>query len=71
MDAAGHRGPSPEGFEAYLDLTSEEIARIVLCLLIEESLRERLAVFRVAAENGDVCMPAPDAMPAATECAAR
>jgi hypothetical protein len=38
--------PPPDQLEAYLDLTSEEIARLVLCLLIEETLRERLAVFR-------------------------
>lgn len=32
--------------EAYLDLTPADIARIVLCLLVEEEARKRLAAFR-------------------------
>jgi hypothetical protein len=32
--------------DAYLDLNAEDVARIVLCLLIEEMLKERLAAFR-------------------------
>jgi hypothetical protein len=39
---------------AYLDLSAAEVARILLCLLIEESLRGRLSVFREE----------PDKMPA-------
>jgi hypothetical protein len=38
--------PPPDHLETYLDLTAEEIARIVLCLLIEEALKRRLAAFR-------------------------
>lgn len=38
--------PPLEELDAYLDLSAEEIARLVLCLLIEEALRGRLAVFR-------------------------
>lgn len=36
----------PDNLDAYMDLGAEDIARLVLCLLIEEMLRERLAVFR-------------------------
>ena len=36
----------PENLEAYMDLGKEDIARLVLCLLIEERLKERLAEFR-------------------------
>jgi hypothetical protein len=35
-----------EQFDAYLSMTSEDIARLILCLLIEEKLRQRLAAFR-------------------------
>lgn len=45
-DEGGGIEPSPGNLEAYLDLTAEEIARLVLCLLIEERLRARLAAFR-------------------------
>lgn len=38
--------PPGDELDAYLDLGAEEIARLVLCLLIEEALRGRLAVFR-------------------------
>lgn len=34
--------------DACLDLTTEDIARLVLCLLVEEMLRGRLAAFRSA-----------------------
>jgi hypothetical protein len=37
---------SPEKLDLYLDLTAGEISRIILCLLIEEALRGRLAAFR-------------------------
>jgi hypothetical protein len=36
----------PEELDAYLDLGNDDIARIVLCLLIEEALRGRLAAYR-------------------------
>lgn len=36
----------PENLDAYLDLGAEDISRLVLCLLVEEMLRERLAAFR-------------------------
>ncbi len=39
---------------AYLDLSPAEVARILLCLLIEESLRGRLAVFREEPEKPPV-----------------
>jgi hypothetical protein len=38
--------PPPDELDAYLDLSAEEISRIILCLLIEEALRGRLAVYR-------------------------
>jgi hypothetical protein len=38
--------PPPENLDAYLDLSREEIGRLVLCLLIEEALRRRLAEYR-------------------------
>jgi hypothetical protein len=36
----------PDNLDAYLDLSAEDIARLVLCLLLEEALRGRLAAFR-------------------------
>lgn len=41
------RQDQPDNLDAYLDLGAEDIARLVLCLLVEEMLRERLAAFRV------------------------
>ncbi len=35
-----------EQLDAYLSMTSEDIARLILCLLIEETLKQRLAGFR-------------------------
>jgi hypothetical protein len=43
---------SPEELDAYLDLSNDDIARIVLCLLIEEALRGRLMAFRSLPESG-------------------
>ncbi len=37
------RKPSPEELDAYLHLRKEEIVRLVLCLLIEDGLREQVA----------------------------
>ena len=38
--------PPPEELDAYLHMGAEDIARLVLCLLVEEALRRRLAAFR-------------------------
>ena len=35
--------PTPEELDAYVHLTREEIARLVLCLMIEEALASQLA----------------------------
>jgi hypothetical protein len=32
----------PEQNDAYLSMTTEDIARLILCLIIEEALRTRL-----------------------------
>lgn len=45
------RQPSAAELEAYTCLTTAEIARLVLCLLIEEALERRLAVFRSQAHD--------------------
>jgi hypothetical protein len=45
-EAASSLERLPENFDAYIDLNAEEICRLVLCLMIEERLRSRLAVFR-------------------------
>lgn len=36
----------PGDLDAYIDMTAEEIARLILSLMVEEALRERLAAFR-------------------------
>ncbi len=41
--------PSHEEIEAYLKLKKEEIVRLVLCLLIEEALREQIQALPVSA----------------------
>jgi hypothetical protein len=38
--------PPPDDLDAYLDLTADEVARLILCLLVEEALRCRLAAYR-------------------------
>jgi hypothetical protein len=38
--------PQSEELDAYLQLGAEEIARLVLCLLIAEALKSKLASFR-------------------------
>lgn len=38
-----HREPSPEELEAYHNMGLKDIVRLVLCLLIGEELRNRLA----------------------------
>jgi hypothetical protein len=43
--------PAPEHLDAYTHLSKQEIARLVLCLLIEERLVERLAAFRSRPEQ--------------------
>jgi hypothetical protein len=37
------REPSPEEIQALIDLGAEEIARIVLCLLIDEAVKGQIA----------------------------
>lgn len=32
--------------DAYLTMTTEDIARLILCLIIEDTLRTRLAAYR-------------------------
>jgi hypothetical protein len=39
--------PPPEKLDAYLDLSNDDVERIVLCLMVEEALRRRLAVYRL------------------------
>jgi hypothetical protein len=38
--------PPPNELDAYLDLSAGELARLVLWLLIEEGLQERMSGFR-------------------------
>ena len=40
------RQPSADELEAYVSLSQAEIARLVLCLLIEEGLGQQLTPFR-------------------------
>ena len=40
--------PTAEGLDTYLHLSTQEIARLVLYLMVEEGLRGRLASFRRA-----------------------
>jgi hypothetical protein len=42
-------GNQPDNLDAYMNLGSKEIVRLVLLLLVEERLRKQLAAFR--AEN--------------------
>ncbi len=37
---------SPEELAPYLALAAADIARLVLCLIVEDELRRRLALFR-------------------------
>jgi hypothetical protein len=46
-------GSDPPPDNNYLDLTVDEITRIVLFLMLEEALRGRLAEFRGAGRNVD------------------
>lgn len=45
------REPTPEELEAYMGLSSQDIARLVLCLLMEEALRSQLSAFRSGPEE--------------------
>ncbi len=47
----------PDELDAFMDLGAEDVARLVLCLLVEEMLRERLDSFRGAASRGDLHPP--------------
>ena len=43
----------PDHLDAYMNLGAQDIARLVLCLLIEEALEGRLAAFRHGLELRD------------------
>jgi hypothetical protein len=45
MQAAGLE-PTADDLCAYLDLSRDQIAHLILCLMIEEALRQRLLAFR-------------------------
>jgi hypothetical protein len=45
------REPRPEELDAYMHLSKQDIARLVLCLLIEETLGGRLVPFRSPHEH--------------------
>ena len=49
----------PGELDAYLDLGAEDIARLVLCLLVEEMLRDRLAAYRNRRPQQIECNPSP------------
>jgi hypothetical protein len=38
--------PPADDLDVYQDLSEDQIAHLVLCLLIEEALRQRLLAFR-------------------------
>lgn len=38
--------PTPEDLDAYMRMSKAEVVKLVLCLLIEDTLRGRLAAFR-------------------------
>lgn len=52
----------PDNFDAFMDLGAQDIARLVLCLLIEEALEGRLAAFRYG--SGQIDRGAPTRMSA-------
>src|SRR5262249_54072420 len=43
MSEKTHAGPSEAELDGYLRLTQEDVARLVLCLLIQEALQSKLA----------------------------
>jgi hypothetical protein len=45
LQAAGLEPPADD-LGAYLDLSRDQIAHLILCLMIEEALRQRLLAFR-------------------------
>jgi hypothetical protein len=46
---------APPELDAYLDLSGEDIARLILMLMIEEALRQRLAEFREESRPVEIC----------------
>ena len=44
-------GPAPEELDAYMRLSLKDVARLVLCLLIEEELERRMAELLPRAER--------------------
>ncbi len=53
----------PERLAIYLDLEKDEIVRLILCLLVEELLKERLDAFRTpefpVIEDRTILIPGP------------
>jgi hypothetical protein len=49
----------PDNLDAYLGMSAEDVARLVLCLLIEELLAERLSAFRyeLPAQQNEIIVP--------------
>ena len=45
------REPTPDELEAFMRLSSQDIARLILCLLIEEALQSQLSTFRLGPEE--------------------
>ncbi len=61
-ERAARPAPSPEELDAFLQMSKEEIARLVLCLLIEEALKGQLAALLPPAP-GVATTPEPEKTP--------
>jgi hypothetical protein len=48
---AGPTRPPPEELEPFMNLRPADVARIVLCLLVEEGLKKRLAAYRARPQH--------------------
>jgi hypothetical protein len=59
-----------EMLEPYLDLTAEETARLVLCLLVEEEITRRLAAYRLPGSGEWAADGEPDTVPPVSPAAA-
>jgi hypothetical protein len=51
----------PDNLDAYMGLGDKDIARLVLCLLIEEGLRKQLAAFRAEGVGREKLLPVKQA----------
>jgi hypothetical protein len=52
----------PDTLDAYLAMSAEDVATLVLCLLIEEMLKDRLSAYRDFCQpfkTGSGCAPIP------------